>query len=259
MIEMKLEDAARAVRQIYLDRGINLSMYLEKELPMDIDIKEIFPRETLHLFDQYRDSPEGGLSFSEGFDFEKSNRQRRQILYLQEKAAELIREAAPEKILSLGIGDGVTAAKYAGHATFVTGIDMHAEFLAKARSSIPGLVRVQADLESPLPLPDASFDAAECIMVSHHIRRFRELISEAARMLRPGGIFILGDICDMTLASGNMTFPEAHMHPPFHGIEFYRSHSRMMEELSVFFDQYFYERVCPSLVLIGGKRHGQHR
>lgn len=48
-----------------------------------------------------------------------------------------------------------------------------------------------ADLEKPLPVTDASFDTVLLMNVLEHIFEYRQLITECARVLRPGG----GTIC----------------------------------------------------------------
>ncbi|HUQ79877.1 MAG TPA: methyltransferase domain-containing protein [Gemmatimonadaceae bacterium] len=51
----------------------------------------------------------------------------------------------------------------------------------------------QADLNDPLPFDDASFDAAISLDVVLHLRDRARLFREVARVLRPGGRFLLTD------------------------------------------------------------------
>jgi ArsR family transcriptional regulator len=50
-----------------------------------------------------------------------------------------------------------------------------------------------------LPLPDASFDAAVIHQVLHYADRPAAVIAEAARVLRPGGVFVLVDFAPHSL------------------------------------------------------------
>ena len=53
---------------------------------------------------------------------------------------------------------------------------------------------VQAAAES-MPFPDASFDAVTCVYLFHELPPAvrKEVAREAARVLKPGGVFILAD------------------------------------------------------------------
>lgn len=46
---------------------------------------------------------------------------------------------------------------------------------------------VLADLEEPLPLPDAAYDGALLINVLEHVYRYERLLTETHRILKPGG------------------------------------------------------------------------
>jgi SAM-dependent methyltransferase len=47
------------------------------------------------------------------------------------------------------------------------------------------------DLEEPLPLPDASFDGVTLVNVLEHIYRYKELLKESARILKPQGTAVI--------------------------------------------------------------------
>ena len=47
------------------------------------------------------------------------------------------------------------------------------------------------DLEQPLPLPDASYDHVLLINVLEHVFEYRQLLREAARVVRPGGSVVI--------------------------------------------------------------------
>jgi SAM-dependent methyltransferase len=50
---------------------------------------------------------------------------------------------------------------------------------------------IVADLETPLPITDSSFDAAVLINVLEHIFEYRQLLAEVARVLVPGGTIVI--------------------------------------------------------------------
>lgn len=56
--------------------------------------------------------------------------------------------------------------------------------------SFPG-VDIVSDLNRPLPLENASFDAVHANQVLEHVNNVVDLVYEAYRVLRPGGIFLL--------------------------------------------------------------------
>lgn len=59
--------------------------------------------------------------------------------------------------------------------------------------NLPGETQpdVVADLEHPLPVADASYDGVLLINVLEHIFEYRQLVSESARVLKPGGTVVI--------------------------------------------------------------------
>lgn len=79
----------------------------------------------------------------------------------------------------------------------VTGLDLSDAYLAEARRLLAPWSRVEmveANAEA-MPLADASFDAVTAIFLFHELpRAVRERVAgEIARVLKPGGIFVLVD------------------------------------------------------------------
>jgi SAM-dependent methyltransferase len=68
----------------------------------------------------------------------------------------------------------------------------------------PAVKFIQASLQK-LPLPDASLDAICCISVLEHTDNYGEIVAEFARVLRPGGLFVL--TFDLSL-DGKFTLPK---------------------------------------------------
>jgi SAM-dependent methyltransferase len=90
-----------------------------------------------------------------------------------------------EAALDLGCGDGrLTAALDAAELTAADVSDMALE---RASARLPGARTVALEPDAPLPLPDSSFDLVLCAETIEHVRDVQLLLSEARRVLRPGG------------------------------------------------------------------------
>jgi 2-polyprenyl-3-methyl-5-hydroxy-6-metoxy-1,4-benzoquinol methylase len=59
--------------------------------------------------------------------------------------------------------------------------------LERATLRVPDAARVELEPDAPLPLGDSSFDLVVCAEVIEHVRDVQLLLSEARRVLRPGG------------------------------------------------------------------------
>jgi SAM-dependent methyltransferase len=108
-------------------------------------------------------------------------------------------EQAPRDVLEIGFGQGFNlgwlAERHTG--TRFVGVDLTAAHVALARERIArqGLANVQlleADLHH-LPLPDASVDEVFAIEAFCHALDLPRALAEVARVLRPGGRFVLFD------------------------------------------------------------------
>src|SRR5665213_2834070 len=89
--------------------------------------------------------------------------------------------------LDLCCGPGVAAAAAAARGAVACGLDFSPAMLAQARASNPDLRFHQGDAEA-VPLPDASFDAIVSNFGIHHVPRPERALTEALRVLRPGGV-----------------------------------------------------------------------
>ena len=95
------------------------------------------------------------------------------------------------EVLEMGVGTGLALPRYRPEKS-VTGIDLSAEMLARARSRVAtlGLVNVTAlhemDAEAT-SFADASFDIAVAMFVASVVPHPRRLMAEMRRVVRPGG------------------------------------------------------------------------
>ena len=110
---------------------------------------------------------------------------------------ETIEARGDEIVLDLGTGVGHTAFAVAPRVREVVGIDLTSEMIALAREGaaerkIANVRFVRGDV-SELPFPDASFDVATSRYSAHHYHQPERVLHELARVLRPGGRFVLVD------------------------------------------------------------------
>ena len=96
-----------------------------------------------------------------------------------------------DRVLEVGVGTGISLPDYRrGHR--VTGLDLSAEMLAKARARVARerLAHVEAIHEmdaAAMDLPDASFDVAVAMFVMTVVPDPQAVLDELARVVRPGG------------------------------------------------------------------------
>jgi SAM-dependent methyltransferase len=91
------------------------------------------------------------------------------------------------RVLDLGCRDGALTSAYA-EGNEVVGVDADREALAEAEKL--GIETRWADLDEPLPFEDASFDVVVAGELLEHLRDPGRLVSEALRVLRPGGVLV---------------------------------------------------------------------
>lgn len=106
--------------------------------------------------------------------------------------------AHPRDVLDVGCGTGrllERAAQTWPDARF-TGIDVTPNMIAEARRKHPGDARFRFEIAdaAALPLPPESIDVAFSTVSFHHWSDQRGGVREVARVLRPGGLFVLADI-----------------------------------------------------------------
>jgi cyclopropane fatty-acyl-phospholipid synthase-like methyltransferase len=107
------------------------------------------------------------------------------------------------RVLELGCGAGTSDTQLLAKRFRVTGVDISAEQLRRARTSVPQAEFVQADM-TELVLPAGSFDAIAGFYSFNHVPRdlLGDLFSRIHDWLVPGGLFLAalgaGDTEDWT-------------------------------------------------------------
>ena len=101
------------------------------------------------------------------------------------------------RVLDLACGSGLHSLAWAERGARVTGIDFDHDLLVASHERLrcgtpaapaPGWVRGDA---TTLPLRDASFDVVFCNSLLEHVPKWRHVVAEASRVLRPGGLFVV--------------------------------------------------------------------
>lgn len=102
------------------------------------------------------------------------------------------------RYVDLGVGDGLLTLMLAEVAESVTAVDVSAEMLSQlraraARRGIGNVETVEGPIED-LPLPEAEFEVAVLSQALHHADTPSRAVSEAYRVLRPGGKVLVLDL-----------------------------------------------------------------
>jgi tRNA (cmo5U34)-methyltransferase len=115
---------------------------------------------------------------------------------LQEAVAAATADVRVTQVLELGTGSGETARRVRDlhpEAGWV-GIDASEAMLGRARERLPDADLLVQRLEDELP--PGPFDLVVSALAVHHLDDAgkRDLFARVARVLRPGGLFVLGDV-----------------------------------------------------------------
>ena len=102
-----------------------------------------------------------------------------------------------KETLDIGCGGGLLAEEFARAGCKVTGIDPSEPSLAVAKTHAQqsGLdITYLPGVGEHLPFADAAFDIVYCCDVLEHVSDLTQVITETARVLKPGGIFFYDTI-----------------------------------------------------------------
>jgi ubiquinone biosynthesis O-methyltransferase len=110
---------------------------------------------------------------------------------------DMMGELAERRVLDAGCGDGALVCAMASRGADVSGVDPDPAMLAAARSRAEkaGLrATFLEDRVERLPFPDASFDVVTSVTVLCFVPDTAGAVREMARVLRPGGRLVLGEL-----------------------------------------------------------------
>ena len=112
--------------------------------------------------------------------------------FIVDYVAEVVRQIAPPppvRHLDMGTGPGDMIRRLRRH---IPGIDSHGVDYHPSHFSVDGVPIAHADLSfGRIPHPDASFDLVTCTEVFEHLENYHHAVREAARVLKPSGVFVV--------------------------------------------------------------------
>jgi ubiquinone/menaquinone biosynthesis C-methylase UbiE len=116
----------------------------------------------------------------------------------QHRVFELLGPVDGKRVLDLGSGDGRLTAALATRGAFAVGIDIDHSMLLAATARPEDVHRRSARFArgrlEQLPFRDASFDVVVAVTVLCLVPDQTVAVREAARVLRPGGRMVIGDL-----------------------------------------------------------------
>jgi ubiquinone/menaquinone biosynthesis C-methylase UbiE len=121
------------------------------------------------------------------------------------RMVELAQPRPTDRLLDIATGGANVARVFAPHVGSALATDLTPAMLAAAETALRarGIANVdfaEADAED-LPFPDRSFEIVTCRIAPHHFPRPDRFVAEVARVLTPGGRFLL---VDSTVPAGDV-------------------------------------------------------
>ncbi len=97
-----------------------------------------------------------------------------------------------DDVLEIGPGFGATTRAMVDHLPALTCVEIDPASVERLRAEFSPRVDVVLGDGAELPFPDGRFSAVVCFTMLHHVPSMQQqdaLFAEAARVLRPGGVF----------------------------------------------------------------------
>lgn len=108
--------------------------------------------------------------------------------------AERLRNTEYQSLLDIGCGTGyLIDMLHKQKNALYCGLDLSPEMLKISKQKLPASVYLTEGSADSLPYEDNSFDVVTCIQSFHHYPKPEKSMSEAYRILKPGGLYILSD------------------------------------------------------------------
>lgn len=139
--------------------------------------------------------PTNSISFDRAADYYDQTRafapgEERPATALFAKAGNLTHSS---RVLEIGIGTGRIALPLSEYVGAVYGVDISRPMMQRllAKRSAESVYPIEAN-GARLPLASTSFDAVVGVHIFHLIPEWRDVITEIARVLKPGALLLLG-------------------------------------------------------------------
>jgi ubiquinone/menaquinone biosynthesis C-methylase UbiE len=102
-----------------------------------------------------------------------------------------------ERLLDVGCGTGILLQRLSAAfpALRLAGVDPTSEMLAVARQRLKPEIRLEQAWAEMLPFHNETFDIVVSCNIFHYIREPITALRETARVLKPGGLFLMTDWC----------------------------------------------------------------
>ncbi len=94
-------------------------------------------------------------------------------------------------VLDVACGEGYFSRALASAGARVTGVDIAPELIQMAKKIGPSDISYIAASASRMPLPDASFDAAVCVLALQNIKDLSGTLAQVSRLLKKEGTFTI--------------------------------------------------------------------
>ena len=109
---------------------------------------------------------------------------------------QLLAEISFSEVIEIGCGTGKNTEWLAGKAATIIAVDFSTEMLAKAMAKITARnVRFhQADIAHEWDFAVAPVDLVACSLILEHIQHLGFVFRQAAKALKPGGWFYIGEL-----------------------------------------------------------------
>ena len=136
---------------------------------------------------------------------------QRAVLQLAEEEV-----GSPGAILDVGCGTGklLRSASQRFPGAKLLGVDAAIEMVKQAQKSTPnGTIQFQQATAEELPFPDGSFDLVFSTMTFHHWQNQRRGAAEVARVLAPGGRWLLAEFVPSGLMKRVRSLLRLHQFP----------------------------------------------
>ena len=137
----------------------------------------------------------GHLSYSEGYN-DWLYRAKRRALHRA-----LVGVDAPARALDVGSGVGWVVDQLRGRGFEVDGCDITDVAVEHLRARFPASTFSRVSIgRDPIPAPDATYGLVTMLDVAYHVTddgEWRRALAEVARVLRPGGSFVVTDGFDL--------------------------------------------------------------